>query len=79
MKHQSKSKETNENQWKSREINENQWKSMKILDKRVDDILLGKKGELLWVVEHNSVYTAGSSSKDEDLLDKKLNVINTPI
>jgi len=52
-------------------------KSMKILDKRVDDILLGKKGELLWVVEHNSVYTAGSSSKDEDLLDKKLNVINT--
>ena len=54
-------------------------KSMKILDKRVDDILLGKKGELLWVVEHNSVYTAGSSSKDEDLLDKKLNVINTPI
>ena len=52
-------------------------KSMKILDKRVDDILLGKKGELLWIVEHNSVYTAGSSSKDEDLLDKKLNVINT--
>ena len=52
-------------------------KFMKILDKRVDDILLGKKGELLWIVEHNSVYTAGSSSKDEDLLDKKLNVINT--
>jgi lipoyl(octanoyl) transferase len=52
-------------------------KSMKILDKRVDDILLGKKGELLWIVEHNSVYTAGSSSKGEDLLDKKLNVIKT--
>ena len=52
-------------------------KSIKILDKRVNDILLGKKGELLWIVEHNSVYTAGTSSKDEDLLDKKLNVIKT--
>jgi len=52
-------------------------KSIKILDKRVNDILLGKKGELLWIVEHNSVYTAGTSAKVEDLLDKKVNVIKT--
>ena len=52
-------------------------KSIKILDKRVNDILLGKKGELLWIVEHNSVYTAGTSAKAEDLLDKKINVIKT--
>ena len=52
-------------------------KSMKILEKRVHDVFLGKKDELLWIVEHNSVYTAGTSSKDTDLLDKTLNVIKT--
>ena len=52
-------------------------KSMKILEKRVRDVFLGKKDELLWILEHNSVYTAGTSSKSVDLLDKNLKVIKT--
>ena len=52
-------------------------KSMKILEKRVHDVFLGKKDELLWILEHNSVYTAGTSSKKIDLLDKNLKVIKT--
>ena len=52
-------------------------KSMKILEKRVRDVFLGKKDELLWILEHNSVYTAGTSSKNTDLLDKNLKVIKT--
>ena len=52
-------------------------KSMKILEKRVHDVHLGKKDELLWILEHNSVYTAGTSSKNVDLLDKNLKVIKT--
>ena len=52
-------------------------KSMKILEKRVHDVFLGKKDEFLWIVEHNSVYTAGTSSRDIDLLDKNLKVIKT--
>ena len=51
--------------------------SMKILEKRVLDVSLGIKNELLWILEHNSVYTAGTSSKDIDLLDKKIRVIKT--
>ena len=59
--------------------------SMKILEQRVHDVFLGKKDELLWIIEHKPVYTAGISSKKIDLLDKNLNVIklteeeNTPI
>ena len=34
--------------------------SIKILEKRVHDVFLGKKDEFLWVLEHNSVYTAGT-------------------
>ena len=52
-------------------------RSMKILEQRVDDVFYGKKDELLWIIEHNSVYTAGKSSRNKDLLDKNLNVIKT--
>jgi len=52
-------------------------KSMKVLEKRAKDVFLGKKNELLWIVEHNPVYTAGSSAKTTDLIDKSLRVIKT--
>ena len=51
--------------------------SIKILEKRVEDVLLGKKDELLWILEHNTVYTAGTSSNEDDLLDKNIKVIKT--
>ena len=52
-------------------------KSIRILEQRVHDVLLDKKDEFLWIIEHTPVYTAGTSSKDIDLLDKNLNVIKT--
>jgi len=51
--------------------------SMNILEQRVQEVLSGKKKELLWIIEHNSVYTAGTSSKKDELLDKNINVIKT--
>ena len=52
-------------------------KSMLILEQRVIDVYKGKKKELLWILEHKNVYTAGSSSKKEDLIDKEIDVIKT--
>ena len=51
--------------------------SMKILEKRVKDVFNGKKDELLWILEHKTVYTAGTSSKNEDVLDSKLKILKT--
>ncbi len=51
--------------------------SMKILEKRVVDVFRGEKDELLWILEHNTVYTAGTSSKEEDVLDKNLKIVKT--
>ena len=51
--------------------------SMKILEQRVNDVYLGKKGELLWLLEHNTVFTAGTSSNKKDLLDKSIPIIKT--
>ncbi len=52
-------------------------KSLKMLEKRVDDVFQGKKDELLWILEHKTVFTAGTSSNESDLINKKLKVIKT--
>ena len=52
-------------------------KSMQILEQRVQNVLSGKKNEFLWIIEHTPVYTAGTSSTNADLLDKRVNVIKT--
>ena len=51
--------------------------SMKILERRVKDVFLGKKDELLWILEHKTVYTAGTSSNEKDLIDKNLKIVKT--
>ena len=52
-------------------------KSMKILEKRVQDVLFEKKEELLWILEHKTVYTAGTSANEKDLIDKDLPIFKT--
>ena len=51
--------------------------SMHFLEKRVQDVIDGKKDELLWVLEHNTVYTGGTSSNKNDLLDKSTHIVRT--
>ncbi|MAI07008.1 MAG: hypothetical protein CBC47_07760 [Alphaproteobacteria bacterium TMED87] len=42
------------------------------MDEIVDNIINGKTNEVLWFLEHPSVYTAGTSSKNKDLLNDGL-------
>ena len=51
--------------------------SMKFLEKRVQDVFFEKGKELLWILEHNSVYTAGTNAKLIDVIDKNIKVIKT--
>ena len=52
-------------------------KSIEILEQRAKDVYASKRKELLWILEHQSVYTAGTSSEDKDLIDKSIKVIKT--
>ena len=52
-------------------------KSMKILEKRVEDVSKGYKDEFLWILEHYTVYTSGTSANEIDLIDKKQKIIRT--
>ena len=36
---------------------------------------MGKAKELIWILEHNDIYTAGSSYKDDEILDKVKEII----
>src|SRR6266478_4178307 len=36
---------------------------------RVDAIASGRAGELVWLLEHPPLYTAGTSAKSEDLIE----------
>ena len=51
--------------------------AINVLEDRVHDVYNGKKRELLWILEHRAVYTAGTSAKKNEIIDKKINVIKT--
>jgi len=51
--------------------------SINLLEKRVDEVLLGKKKELLWILEHKTVYTGGTSSNPRDLINNKIKIVKT--
>ena len=53
------------------------YKAFKTLEKRHLDVLNNKKPELIWILEHPSVFTAGVSFKDGDILDKSQKIIKT--
>lgn len=44
------------------------------MEARVGGIINGRAPELVWLVEHPPLYTAGTSADDDDLLDKKFPV-----
>lgn len=43
--------------------------ALDFMNLRVDEIINKKANNLIWVLEHPSIYTAGISAKDSDLLD----------
>jgi lipoyl(octanoyl) transferase len=47
------------------------------MEKRLDQISKGKKNELIWILEHEEIYTGGSSYKENEILDKSINFIKT--
>ena len=52
-------------------------KAINYLEKRVKSVQENNGDELLWILSHPSTYTAGISSKNTEILDKKINVIKT--
>ena len=47
------------------------------MEARADAIAAGTAGEQIWLLEHPPIYTAGTSAKDQDLLDARFPVYRT--
>ena len=47
-------------------------KSVEIMEKRIENIRSKKKSELIWFLEHPSIYTAGTSADKKDLLKENI-------
>ena len=51
--------------------------AINFLEKRLLDISSNKKNELIWILEHNDIYTAGTSYNENEILDKSINILKT--
>ena len=52
-------------------------RAIKLMEKRLLDIHERKFRELIWVLEHNDIYTAGTSYKENEILDKSIKILKT--
>ena len=55
----------------------NYFDAINLLEKRLEDLHKYKGKELIWILEHNEIFTAGTSYKENEILDKSINLIKT--
>ena len=51
--------------------------AIKLLEERLLDINNNKKNNLIWLLEHEEIYTAGTNYKEEEILNKDISLIKT--
>ena len=55
----------------------NYFDAIKILESRLKDLYENNKQELIWTLEHNEVFTAGTSYKENEIIDKSIKILET--
>ena len=51
--------------------------ALAFMEKRLLDISQKNSNDLIWILEHEELYTAGTSSKENEILDKSIKIIKT--
>jgi len=51
--------------------------ALKFMESRLIDIDKKKKRELIWTLEHEEIYTAGTSYSENEILDKSIKILKT--
>ena len=51
--------------------------AINLLEKRVKDLALNNGKELIWFLEHKSIFTAGTSFKEKEIIEKTIKVFKT--
>ena len=51
--------------------------AIRIMEKRLHNINKGVADELVWILEHEEIYTAGKNYKDSEIIDKSIKIVKT--
>ena len=51
--------------------------ALTFMEKRLYEINKNDSNDLIWILEHEEIYTAGTSFKEKEILDKSIKVIKT--
>ena len=55
----------------------NYFDAINILETRLKDLYENNEQELIWTLEHNEVFTAGTSYKENEIIDKSIKILQT--
>ena len=55
----------------------NYFDAINILESRLRDLYEKNEKELIWTLEHNEVFTAGTSYKKNEIIDKSIKILET--
>ena len=55
----------------------NYFDAIDFLEKRVTKVNINDANELIWILEHPSIFTAGTSFNENDILDKSIKIVKT--
>ena len=55
----------------------NYFEAINLLEKRLEDLHKNKDKELIWTLEHDEIFTAGTSYKKNEILDSSIHLIKT--
>ena len=55
----------------------NYFDAINILESRLKDLYENNVQELIWTLEHNEVFTAGTSYKKSEIIDKSIKILET--
>ena len=52
-------------------------KAIKLMEDRLLDIYNNKSKELIWILQHEDLYTAGTSFDEKEIIDKNIKILKT--
>ncbi len=55
----------------------NYFDAVNILESRLKDLYENNDQQLIWTLEHNEVFTAGTSYKENEIIDKSIKILET--
>ena len=51
--------------------------AIKHMEKRLLEIYQNKSNDLIWILEHEDIYTAGTTYKESEIVDKSIKILKT--